>query len=204
MNKKIKAVIFDMGGVILRTADPSPRAAMAKRYDTTQGELEKYIFRGPTSVQSEKGLISDICHWESILKHFGQTGADPLIEYNKYFSGDAIDQILLDYAKSLKPDYKIGLLSNAWVDSRKRLGKLFHFIEVFDVSIFSYEVETRKPDKEIYKIILKELNVEPSEAIFIDDFPENVEGAISLGINAILFQNTQDTIHQINSLLGRE
>jgi glucose-1-phosphatase len=70
MNKKIKAVIFDMGGVILRTVDPSPRTAMAKRYGTTQGELEKYIFRGPTSVQSEKGLISDICHWDSILKHF--------------------------------------------------------------------------------------------------------------------------------------
>ena len=72
------------------------------------------------------------------------------------------------------------------------------------MAIFSSEVETRKPDKEIYQIILKELDVEPGEAIFIDDFPENVKGASSLGINAILFQTNQDTIHQINSLLGRE
>jgi glucose-1-phosphatase len=204
MNKKIKAVIFDMGGVILRTADRSPRAEMAKRYGTTQEELERYIFRGPTSVESEKGIISDICHWEKILNHFGQAGADPITEYNTYFSGDAVNRELLDYAQSLKPDYKIGLLSNAWVDSRKRLGDLFHFINAFDVAIFSYEVRTRKPDKDIYQIILKKLGVEPEETIFIDDFPENVRGASSLGINAILFQNTQDTIHQINSILGRE
>jgi glucose-1-phosphatase len=204
MKEKIKALIFDMGGVILRNSDPRPRAEMAKRYGTTQEELESYIFRGPTSVESEKGLISDINHWEKILNHFGQKGVDPVAEYNTYFSGDAVNQELLDYIKSLKPAYKIGLLSNAWVDSRKRLGNLFHFLDAFDVAVFSYEVKARKPDKEIYLIMLKELGVKPGEAIFIDDFPENIKGASSLGINAILFQNTQDAIHQINSLLGRK
>jgi epoxide hydrolase-like predicted phosphatase len=204
MKKPIKAVIFDMGGVILRSVDPVPRDSMAKKYGTSRKELEEYIFHGPTSVESEKGLISDICHWESILKHFGQSGADPLAEYNYYFSGDAVDQKLLDYAKSLKPNIKIGLLSNAWVDSRKRLGRLFNFIDAFDAVIFSSEVETRKPDKEIYQIMLEKLEVKPQEAIFIDDFPENVKGASALGINAILFKDTQDIIHRINSLLGRE
>ena len=204
MKKTFKAIIFDMGGVLLRSVDPAQREAMAKRFGSTRKELEKYVFHGPTSVQSEVGLVSDIYHWQTVLKHFGQTRADPLEAYIEYFSGDAIDQQLLDYAESLKPEYKIGLLSNAWVDSRNKLGSLFHFIDVFDVAIFSAEAKVRKPDKEIFQFILDRLKVKPDESIFIDDFIENIEGAKKLGINAILFKNTQATIRQVNALLGRE
>ncbi|MDP2966180.1 MAG: HAD family phosphatase [Pelolinea sp.] len=199
-----KAIIFDMGGVILRTVDPAPREAMARRFGTTREELEKYVFRSPTSVQSEVGQVSDIYHWQTVLKHFGQTGADPLEAYSEYFSGDAIDQELLGYAVSLKPEYKIGLLSNAWVDSRNKLGSLFYFIDVFDVAIFSDEVKARKPEEEIFRLMLDRLIVKPEESIFIDDFIENIEGAKKLGINSILFKHAQGTIRQINAMLGRE
>ena len=199
-----KAIIFDMGGVILRTVDPAPREAMARRFGITREELEKYVFRSPTSVQSEVGQVSDIYHWQTVLKHFGQTGADPLEAYSEYFSGDAIDQELLGYAVSLKPEYKIGLLSNAWVDSRNKLGSLFYFIDVFDVAIFSAEVKARKPEEEIFRLMLDRLKVKPDESIFIDDFIENIEGAKKLGINTILFKNAQGSIRQINAILGRE
>ena len=187
----------------MRTVDLAPREAMARRFGTTREDLEKYIFQGPTSVQSEVGLVSDIYHWQSVLEHFGQTGADPLEAYSEFFSGDAIDQELLGYAESLKPEYKIGLLSNAWVGSRSKLGSLFHFIEVFDAAIFSAEVKARKPDEELFQLILDRLKVKPDESIFIDDFIENIEGAKKLGINTILFKNAQGTIRQINAMLGR-
>ena len=203
MNFNYKAVIFDMGGVLLRTVDSEPREAIARRFGTTREELEKYVFQGPTSVQSEIGQVSDIFHWEAVLDHFGRSGEDPLEIYSEYFSGDSIDQELLDFAESLKPDYKIGLLSNAWVDSRKRLDSLFHFIEIFDVSIFSAEVNERKPEPEIFKIMLEKLDAKPNECIFIDDFPKNIEGAKKLGFSIILYKNTQDTIREINSMLGR-
>ncbi len=203
MENKIKAVIFDMGGVLLRSVNSEPRDVIARRFGTTRMELEKFVFRGPTSVQSEKGEVSDIFHWEMVLKHFGHPEEDPLKIYAEYFSGDDIDQDLLEFAESLKPEIKIGLLSNAWVDSRKRLGALFHFIEIFDVSIFSAEVMARKPEPEIYRIILEKLEVIPEESIFIDDFPENIKGAEKLGIKTILYKNTQETIRTINSMLGR-
>jgi epoxide hydrolase-like predicted phosphatase len=203
MEKKYKAVIFDMGGVLLRSVDSAPRDAIANRFGTSREELEKFVFRGPTSVQSEIGQVSDIFHWQTVLKHFGHSEEDPRQIYVEYFSGDAIDQELLGFAESLKPKLKIGLLSNAWVDSRKRLGALFHFIEIFDVSIFSAEVKERKPEPEIYRIMLDRLEVKPEESIFIDDFPENIEGAKKLGITTILFKNTKDTIQNINFMLGR-
>ena len=187
MEKKFKAVIFDMGGVLLRSVDSKPRDAIARRFGTTRAGLEKFVFQGPTSIQSERGEVSDIQHWETVLRHFGHREEDPQEIYAEFFSGDAIDQELLEFAESLKPDFKIGLLSNAWVNSRKRLGSSFHFIEIFDVSIFSAEVRSRKPEAEIYLIMLEKLGTKPEECIFIDDFPENIEGAQNLGISTILF-----------------
>lgn len=203
MKNKIKAVIFDMGGVLLRTVDTAPREAIAKRFGTSRNELERYVFRGPTSVQSEIGEVSDIFHWQTVLQHYGHSEENPLEIYTEYFSGDAIDLELMDFAESLKSEYKIGLLSNAWVDTRNKLGTMFCFIESFDKAIFSAEVKVRKPDEEIYRIMLNKLNAEPKETIFIDDFPENIEGARRVGLNTIQFQNTQETIRNVNTMLGR-
>jgi len=192
-----------MGGVLLRTIDPTPRESMARRFGITRNELERYVFRGPTSLQSEVGLVSDIYHWQTVLKHFKQKEANPLEIYKEYFSGDAINQELLSYAESLKPEYEIGLLSNAWVDSRNKLGLLFHFIDIFDIALFSAEEKVRKPEEEFFRLMLNKLKVRPDESIFIDDFVENIEGANKIGMNTILFKNTHDTIQQINALLGR-
>ncbi len=193
-----------MGGVLLRTIDSAPREAIARRFGTTREELEKYVFRAPTSLQSEVGQVSDTFHWETVLKHFRHNEENPEEVYAEYFSGDRIDQELLDFAESLKPEYKIGLLSNAWVDARNRLGSLYHFIDIFDVSIFSAEVKMRKPEKGIYLLMLDKMKAKPEKCIFIDDFMENIEGAKKLGIQTILFKNTQETIREINALLGRE
>ena len=192
-----------MGGVLLRTIDPTPRESMARRFGITRNELERYVFRGPTSLQSEVGLVSDIYHWQTVLKHFKQKEANPLEIYKEYFSGDAINQELLSYAESLKPEYEIGLLSNAWVDSRNKLGLLFHFIDIFDIALFSAEEKVRKPEEEFFRLMLNKLKVRPDESIFIDDFVENIEGANKIGMNTILFKNTHDSIQQINALLGR-
>lgn len=201
MKNNFKAIIFDMGGVLLRSMDPNPREALANRFGTTRKELEKFVFHGPTSLQSEVGQVSDIFHWQTVLSHYEQKEEDLEKIYSEYFSGDSIDQELLDFAESLKPKYKIGLLSNAWVDARNRLGAMYHFIDVFDISIFSAEVGMRKPEAGIYLLMLDKLQVKPEESIFIDDFAVNIEGAEKLGIRTIQFKNTQETIRQVNALL---
>jgi epoxide hydrolase-like predicted phosphatase len=198
----IKTVIFDMGGVILRTIDPAPRERMAQRFGCSRAELEDVIFSNPTSVQSEIGLLSDLDHFREVLKHFNQTGISPEDAYYKFFSGDAINQDLLEYARSLKKDRKIGLLSNAWVNARDRLGGLYDFIDVFDVAVFSSEVGVRKPEKAIFDLMLAKLGVEPQEAVFIDDFLINVRGADEAGLNSIHFKNNEDMIREVKAFLA--
>ena len=197
----IKTVIFDMGGVILRTIDPAPRERMAQRFGCSRAELEDFVFSSPTSVQSEIGQLDDMEHWRVVLEHFHQTGITPLEAYYEFFSGDEVDQELLDFVRSLKKEKKIGLLSNAWVNARQRLGGLYDFIDVFDVAVFSSEVGVRKPEKAIFNLMLARLDAEPQEAIFIDDFLINVRGAEEAGLHSIHFKNNEDVIRKVNTLL---
>ena len=201
MSKKINAVIFDMGGVLLRTTNFEPREAIAARFGVTRVELEKFIFMSETSLRSEAGELSDKEHWETVLRHFNQPVSDYLKVYDEYFSGDAIDQELLAFAVSLKPVYQLGLLSNAWVNARLLLDERFDFIDAFDVSVFSSEVGMRKPDPAIFKVILEKMGVGVENAVFIDDMPTNVEGAKSTGLQAIRYTDTPTVIAAVKEML---
>lgn len=202
MNKKIDLVIFDMGGVLLQTINSQPREAIAARFGVTRTELEMFIFMSETSLRSEVGELSDKEHWENVLHHFNQPVSDYTKVYDEYFSGDSIDQEMLAFAVSLKPDCQLGLLSNAWVNARPLLGERFDFIDTFDVSVFSYEVGMRKPDPAIFKLILKKAGVKAENTIFIDDMPTNVEGAKFVGLHAIRYTDTQATITAIKAMLN--
>jgi FMN phosphatase YigB (HAD superfamily) len=186
MSKKIHAVIFDMGGVLLKTTNSQPREAIAERFGVTRAELEAFIFMSETSLRSEVGELSDKEHWENVLHHFNQPVGDYLKIYDEYFSGDAIDDELLAFAVSLKPDYRLGLLSNAWVNARPLLSKHFDFIDVFDVSVFSSEVGIRKPDLAIFNLMIEKMSVK----------------AKSAGLNVIRYMDTPTAIAAVRAMLN--
>lgn len=190
-----------MGGVILQTIDPTPRERMAQRFGCSRTELEDFVFSSPTSVQSEIGQLDDMEHWRVVLEHFKQKNIHPLDAYHEFFSGDEIDQELLNFARSLKKERKIGLLSNAWVNARQRLGGLYDFIDVFDAAVFSSEVGVRKPEKAIFDLMLSRLDVQPHEAIFVDDFLINIRGAKEAGLHTVQYKENSRAIKEINDLI---
>lgn len=202
MKKKVNAVIFDMGGVLLRTINSQPREAIAERFGVTRAELEAFIFMSETSLRSEVGELTDKEHWETVLRHFNQPVGDYPKVYDEYFSGDAIDEELLAFAVSLKPDYQLGLLSNAWVNARPLLSRHFDFINVFDISVFSCEVGMRKPDPAIFKVMLEKMSVGAENVVFIDDMPLNIQGAKSAGLHAIRYTDTPTTIAAVKATLN--
>jgi len=202
MRKDINTVIFDMGGVLLKTENPAPREALAARFGVTRIELEAFIFMSETSLRSEVGDLSDKDHWETALRHFKQPVNDYMTVYDEYFSGDAIDQELLGFVVSLKSDYQVGLLSNAWMNARMLLDMHFNFIDVFDVSVFSSEVGIRKPDQAIFKLMLEKMGVKAENAVFIDDMPLNIEGAISASLHAIRYTDTPQIINALKIMLN--
>lgn len=198
----ISAVIFDLGGVINRTMDRGPREKLADRAGLSYDALNRLVFDTDTAIQATLGKVTTEEHWDNVCNLLGLP-AEELSEVAKYFwGGDSIDTELVDYIRQMRPNYKTGLLSNAWDDLRHYLEKEWEIADAFDEIIISAEVGVAKPHPRIYNITLERLGVAPQEAIFVDDYPDNVEAAHRLGIHAIRFQNTPQVMHEVEALLN--
>ena len=66
--------------------------------------------------------------------------------------------------------------------------KLNDLSALFEKAYYSYRLGLRKPDKEIFELVLKENNLKPEETLFIDDSPQHINTAANLGMNTVLFQ----------------
>ena len=197
----IKAVIWDLGGVLLRTADLSSRQALADRLGKPRHELENLVFSGDSGDRAQLGEISADEHWENIRRALALDAAG-IDEFRRQFwEGDQLDVELVDHIRSLRGRYKTGLLSNAFSDLRQVVTSLLNFSDAFDDMVISAELHLVKPDARIYQVALRRLGAEPEEAIFIDDMLRNVEGARSQGMNAIHFRQRAQALAELEELL---
>jgi glucose-1-phosphatase len=69
----------------------------------------------------------------------------------------------------------------------------------FDRLVLSHEVGHMKPDRRFYEACVAVANVPPSSCVFIDDMPENVEGARQAGLDAIQYRTTRMLIDDLRS-----
>jgi len=200
-DKPLKAFVFDMGGVLLRTDDRAPRDGLARRLGTSYEQLEELVFNSETARLATVGKITEAEHWCTVAKTLGLAPAQIDEMKTAFWAGDGIDCRLVDYIRSLRPGYSTGLLSNAWDDIRSVFQQRYPpVLGVFDVTVFSAEVGLAKPDPAIYQLILGRLQVEPEEAVFIDDVLENVEGARRVGMKAVRFQSTDQVLNELAAL----
>jgi putative hydrolase of the HAD superfamily len=109
--------------------------------------------------------------------------------YNDVFS---LNPPVLDLLKKLKTNHQTILLSNTDVERFGFIRKKFPEILLFDQYVLSYEVGYMKPHPEIYAEALKKARVSAKECVFLDDLPENIEGAQRFGMNAILYGHRTD------------
>jgi len=197
----IKAIIFDLGGVLLRTTDFSAREKLASRLGTNRFELERFIFGGNSGDQAQRGEISVQQHWTNLAAqiHYSEEELIALVE--EFFAKDDIDTSLLDYIRCLRKSYKTGLLSNAFDDLRQIIAERWHFEDAFDEMIISAEVGMVKPDARIFQMSAEQLGVEAGQAVFVDDMLRNIEGAKKVGMLGIHFQNPQQVRLDLEQLL---
>jgi glucose-1-phosphatase len=200
--KKIKAVLWDMGGVILRTEDSSFRKKWSEILKIDEKLLSKLVFDNEKAQDASLGLISDDELWRWIYIQFGLSAEDGALFRKEFFAGDRMDWDLLKQIQSLRPLYKTGLLSNAWMDARQSLGTRFPGWDVFDFIFFSAEIHLKKPDLKIYQYVTDIIKVSPEETIFVDDQVDNVEAANQFGIHGIRFHNSEQTLREVLHLLN--
>ncbi len=203
MTQKIKAVIWDMGGVILRTVGKTPREQLAKKYNVSLDTLYDLVFNSTTAENATLGLIDEQIHWQTVASTLGvpDGGIDEF--RTAFWEGDMIDTTLVEFIENLNKVVKTGLLSNAWSGARDYLCQRIDCGKVFQYSIFSYEVGLKKPDKQIYEKVLNLMKVEAAEAIFVDDFLENIECANEVGIHGVQFVTTEQAMADVMTLFNK-
>lgn len=201
MQNDIKSVIWDMGGVLLRTEDHDPRAQLANRLGVRQEELYDAVFNSDSAIRATLGEIDAGEHWENVGKCFGLSGEALQWFSVQFWKGDRLDRELMDYIQSIRRLYRTGLLSNAWSDAREVMTKRYALLEVFDFAVFSAEIGLAKPDPRIYQHLLDKMSLQPQQAIFIDDVLENVKAAQKVGMHAIRFRSRDQVLQELSLLL---
>ena len=197
----IRAVFFDLGGVILRTEYQAPRERLAERLNMTYEELNKIVFESDSGRKASIGLISADEHLAAVTRRLGRPASEASAIREEFFAGDVLDRSLLEFIRSLRPRHKTGVISNAWPDLRSYLVEN-KIEDVFDVLVVSAEVGVMKPEPKIYQIALDQLKIKPGEAVFVDDMSSNVEAARTLGMQGILFRSPEQTTDKLKEILN--
>ncbi|HSB01042.1 MAG TPA: HAD family phosphatase [Anaerolineales bacterium] len=196
----IKAVFFDLGGVIVRTEFQAPRQQLADQLGMEYDDLNKVVFGSETSSRASIGEISADEHWAYVIQRLKRPASELAAIREAFFAGDIVDRTLLDYIRSLRGKYKTGLISNAWGDLRDFIVRE-KFDDAFDQIFISAEVGAMKPEARIFQLALEQFGVSPNEAVFVDDFYENIEGCEKIGMKGIHFKDPETALQQLKKIL---
>jgi putative hydrolase of the HAD superfamily len=132
-------------------------------------------------------------YWRDVAASVGRVFDDALIakmiEREIDFWSKYDERVLAWTGKLREHGFRTGILSNLPRPLGTRLRETEGFLEHFDHVTFSCELGVVKPRREIYEDSTRGLGIEPGEALFLDDRPENVEGALAAGLQAELFVN---------------
>lgn len=193
----LKAVIFDLGGVLVRTLNPQPRQLLAARLGISPDELSRIVFDSDTARLATLGTITTGEHWRAIQASLGLSAEEFSTVPLEFWGGDHLDLGLVEFLRALRPRYKTALLSNAWDDLRQAVEERWQIADAFDELVISAEVGLAKPDERIFTLALSRLDVLPVEAVFVDDFVENVAAARRLGMQTVLFQSPEQVLNEL-------
>ena len=172
----IKAIIFDVGGVLIRTEDHSYRRCWEERLGLLPGEAEEIVFNSSMGQKAQRGEIGDeeLWQWVGMRLDLGER-VDAFTE--DFWAGDVLDEELVALVHSLRPRYQTAILSNATDALRESLTGKFGIADAFDVIVGSAEEGNMKPSPVIYERVMEALGRRPQECVFIDDFQHNVAAA---------------------------
>ena len=204
MEQKIKGFICDVGGV-LQLGNPSfehPNVHnfIAKKLGIN---LDQYFDSIDTAYASSiEGKISEKEAIKTMSRNLKITPRKLtklyLTAYKKYF---VLNKKFLQFVSSLrKKGYKIAILSDQWLLSKKAL-VIPVFYKIFNTVVVSCDVGLRKPNLKVYMLTLKRLKLNPKEVIFIDNQKWNITPAREIGMKTVLFKNTKQAIRDVNKIL---
>ncbi len=200
----IKAIIFDYGGTLANSNTPwdnvSEKAVKrlsldgidVKATDFQNAIMDTVEWRMTIHTEGREADSHEFFNYAlGILGHSAGRDATDELEMYVYEAGETewladLDALL----PSLSENYKIALLSNAWLEAPRQTLRDKGYGRWFDVMVCSYDIKISKPDPRIFQHTLNLLEVDASEAVMIgDSIKADIEGAINAGLEAVWVDN---------------
>ncbi|MBI3958611.1 MAG: HAD family phosphatase [Chloroflexi bacterium] len=187
----IAALIFDVGGVLIRTEDRSRRAELEKSLGLSPGQTDEIVFNSRMGQAAQMGEITSAALWAWVQTELGLDTPGLAYFRTEFWAGDRLNSDLLALIRRLHPHYQTAIISNFMDDLRRSIGEeyplidTFELIDAFDLVVISAEEKVMKPSPVIFQRTLERLGRLPEESVFVDDFAHNVAGARAVGMHAI-------------------
>lgn len=199
-------MLFDFGGVI----SSSPFEAFA-RYERDHGLPEGFIRRVNATdpdrnawARLERNHITIdefVVAWEAEAAALGHEvdGRDVLA-----LLGGELRPAMVAAIERCAARLKTGLLTNNFLTgtTRDESSPIRHVLELFDVVVESSRVGVRKPERRFYEIACEQLEIEPSEAVFLDDLGVNLKPARELGMMTIKVTDPDVALAELEAVVG--
>lgn len=188
---KVRAVIFDIGRVLVRVDVSRVTSGLATRASFSPSELWSAIENDPRWLDWQQGHISPRDWYLHLSKRL-----DVSLSFEQFTDiwNRALDPQPIQedsFLEDLGKRYRLALLSNTDPIHVAHLESNFAFFRLFPIRIYSCALGACNPNPLIYREALQACKVEASQAVYIDDIPAYVEAARRLGIAGIHFQSPQ-------------
>jgi glucose-1-phosphatase len=201
MNNGVKHIIFDLGGVLLNIDLNRISAGFASIMNLNEEQVRRIKFDiVPAYEIGAIGTHEFLASLSAYLKP-GYTDKDIISIWNSIIMDLPSER--LNMLKELRLRYKVHLLSNIndlhadCFEENFRTAFKTDPRTYFDQYFYSHIIGRRKPDTGTYTWVLDQLQCEPEDVVFIDDMPENIEGARNTGIQAYQLMNQKMDIIQL-------
>jgi putative hydrolase of the HAD superfamily len=194
-----KAILIDVGGVLLRDRLPAVAAAWSARLGVSERAFLDALFGGSDD-QVLTGRVSEHRWWAVVAGRL-HADRDLVAELRRDLASEPEwDGALVAFLRGLRGCAKIAVVSNAWPAMRTAMARA-GVLDVADEIVLSCEIGYAKPDARIYAAALERIAAEPGSALFIDDTPRHVAAAEALGMTGYLHASTSGTIARMTDFL---
>jgi putative hydrolase of the HAD superfamily len=196
----IQNIIFDLGGVLIEW-NPQKLVQNFSSELAVQNNLLENVLNHPDWAEKDRGTISP---QEGIVRFAHYTGlstnqiSDFMHQLKASLQLKAETVTLMDELKA--QDFGLYCLSNMPDDHYQLLRKKYDFWNRFDGIIISGLVRLVKPEAAIYQYLLDTYHLDADSCLFIDDSPQNIQVAQSLGIRGIIFSDIESCRKQLHQV----
>ena len=186
-NNKIKAIIFDLGNVLIKVRfDRMLINQVKEQMGRTAHEVMEAAYNDDLFQKFCTGKMTQELFHKSINKRFNLE-----LSYDQFIDKwcDIFEPIqgMAELLSDLRKKYTIGLLSDTDPIHWEYVLNAYPFLQSIANPTLSFEAGYMKPDPEIYRIAAENVRHHPGECLFIDDRQINVDGARAMGMRAVQF-----------------